>query len=389
MRILTQPFHDQAKSEREGVRTRDGHLLREFERDPRVSSIVLVNRPLSAAEALAKRRSDFNPRSFITRCELLRRQVSPSVEVVQVSIPHVVKPVLQARDFWTSSLRVPRVVAALRAEVAAADVLLLSNPMAFPMVELANPRMVVAFDAIDDWLNHPQISDKRGFIAEGYATILRRADVVVTNSRVMLGRLQDRGANRPVLVPNGIKEEWMELPPWEAPAGQVTLGYAGKLAQRIDVTLLAGLARRHPEWRIELAGPTLDSAWIAPLRSCKNVNFVGDVPHTALPERFRRWHVALIPHNVGALENGGHPIKVYEYLSLGMPVVSTRIAELEDLVSVIAIADSHTKFEEAVLEALHRPGTPEEVRARRQAVKSFTWSSSAAQIVDLIEQVRT
>lgn len=338
------------------------------------------------AEAVIRRRDDFDWRSLVSRCEVRQVQRSPTLEVMQVSVPNVVGPLRQRRDFWKTSLALPRVAEALRPHLAQADALLLSNPMAYPLLDLVGDDTVVAFDAIDDWLSHPEISDKRGFIAEGYATILRRADVVVTNAKAMRDRLVERGADKVVVIPNGIKAAWLDLRVWEPPHGPVRLGYAGKLAKRIDVELIACLARKHRRWTIELVGPVLDPTWIAPLKALPNVVFAGELPHDELPARFREWHVALIPHHVGALENAGHPMKLYEYLAMGMPVVSTRIAELDDVSPVIDIATSHEDFDAAVVAAATQPRGGTAAALRRDAVRCLTWRSSASQILDLMQE---
>lgn len=338
------------------------------------------------AEAVLRRRDDFAWRSLISRCEIRQSRKAPTLDVIQVSVPDVVAPLLQRRDYWATVLAQPRVAQAVRPFVNEADALLLSNPMAYPLLQLVSAKTVVAFDAIDDWLNHPQMTDRRGFIAKGYEMILRRADVVVTNAKEMRDRLFERGAAEVVVVPNGIKAAWLLLPEWSSPTGQIRLGYAGKLAKRIDVDLLAALARHHGDWRIELVGPVLDSAWVAPLKELPNVVFLGETSHDALPALFRQWHVALIPHNVGALENGGHPIKLYEYLALGVPVVSTGIAELEDVSHVIDIADSHEEFEAAVVAAIDDPQHTVSTAQRRDAVRRYTWRNSASQLVDLLQE---
>ena len=54
--IVVLPLHDWKKCEAEGFRTRDGHLLLEFAKNPRVKKILVINRPLSFTEALLKKR---------------------------------------------------------------------------------------------------------------------------------------------------------------------------------------------------------------------------------------------------------------------------------------------------------------------------------------------
>ena len=390
MRILTQPFHDYHKMSVEGVRTRDGHLIREFLHNDRISGVHILNRPLSLAEAaLRGRLKEVGVRGlFMTRT--IATEPDARLSVTQVTLPHVFRPLRERRDYWATALASSSAQAVVATGLKRpATVLLLSNPLAFPLLKVVPRGTVVAFDAIDDWLNHPEIRDSRGRIEEGYSRILERADVVVTNAEVMQSRLKQRGAKEVHLVRNGVRSDWLQQPPWLPPSGPIVLGYAGKLAKRIDVETLCDLAEAHPTWRIELAGPVLDSAWIAPLRGFANVVWLGDRPHDELPSLFRRWHVGLIPHNVGKLENGGHPIKLYEYLAIGVPVVTTPIGGVDVLGPIPFIAKSGASFIKAVEGALAPEQTsPDAVSRRRAAVRDWTWTRAADQLIDLFENAR-
>jgi len=390
MRILTQPFHDYYKMSIEGVRTRDGHLIREFLHNDRVAGVHILNRPLSLAEAVLRGRLKEVGVRGLVRTRTVSMEPDAKLSVTQVTLPHIFRPLLERRDYWATALASqPAQAAVATALKAPTTVLLLSNPFAFPLLKAVPRGTVVAFDAIDDWLNHPEIRDSRGRIAEGYSRILERADVVVTNAEVMQSRLKDRGAREAHLVRNGVRSEWLEQPPWVPPSGPVVLGYAGKLAKRIDVKTLCGIAEKHPLWRIELAGPVLDAAWVAPLRKFGNVLWLGDRPHDELPELFRRWHVGLIPHNVGKLENGGHPIKLYEYLAIGIPVVTTPIGGVDVLGPIPFIAQSGAPFVKAVEEALApQQATADAVSRRRAAVREWTWKRAADQLVDLFDNAQ-
>ena len=390
MRILTQPFHDYHKMSVEGVRTRDGHLIREFLHNDRIMGVHILNRPLSLAEAaLRGRLKEVGVRGlFMTRT--IATEPDARLSVTQVTLPHVFRPLRERRDYWATALASSSAQAVVAAGLKRpATVLLLSNPLAFPLLKVVPRGTVVAFDAIDDWMNHPEIRDSRGRIEEGYSRILERADVVVTNAEVMQSRLKQRGAKEVHLVRNGVRSDWLQQPPWLPPSGPIVLGYAGKLAKRIDVGTLCDIAEAHPTWRIELAGPVLDSAWIAPLRGFANVVWLGDRPHDELPSLFRRWHVGLIPHNVGKLENGGHPIKLYEYLAIGVPVVTTPIGGVDVLGPIPFIAKSGASFLKAVEEALAPEQTsPDAVSRRRAAVRDWTWTRAADQLIDLFENAR-
>ncbi|MCO5132357.1 MAG: hypothetical protein M9932_17665 [Xanthobacteraceae bacterium] len=106
--------------------------------------------------------------------------------------------------------------------------------------------------------------------------------------------------------------------------GQPVIGYFGHLTEAwFDFGLLIAAARAEPRWRFELIG------FGAPERDFPpNVHLIAAVPPLELPVRTARWDVGIIPFKQSALSRAVDPIKVYDYLSLNLPVVSVEMGEL-------------------------------------------------------------
>jgi teichuronic acid biosynthesis glycosyltransferase TuaH len=371
LRIICQPFHDWRKSSREGFRTRDAHILLEMLSRKDVRQVTVVNRPISPTERALKRLKVSLP---LLRAKVQASEPRAKLRVVDTGVPEFFSPLTMRRDWWRHSLEHDVLQDFLQGEVnreGAYDASILWNPMATPIWRAATRLKV--FDAIDNWLDHPEITDQRGYIEDGYREICRSADVIFVNSDAMSEFFMRRGRDTEFL-PNAAPTSFMDAPLWATETGdrKITVGYFGKLAKRIDVLLLKYLAAARPDWQFELAGPVLDPEWLKPLRRRPNVKFLGDVQHGDLPSLVQGWHVATIPHNVGELENGGDPIKLYEYLALGVPVVTTPIAEVNRFAGVIHIARSPATFLESLEAAITYPGEP---AVRRASVIGQTWSN--------------
>jgi hypothetical protein len=104
------------------------------------------------------------------------------------------------------------------------------------------------------------------------------------------------------------------------------LGVVGGINAKVDLALLADVATRRPDWRIELVGPLsygLDADELARLRALPNVHVSGAVPPEQVPAVMAGCDVGLIPYKLNEQTRHVNPLKVYEYLAAGRPVVGT------------------------------------------------------------------
>jgi len=155
------------------------------------------------------------------------------------------------------------------------------------------------------------------------------------------------------------------------------LGFYGAIQDWLDFDLIEFLARRHPEWSIALIGPILTD--VSRLRALPNVHFLGQKPHAQLPAYCKRLSVGLIPHKVNELTLNMNPIKLREYLSAGVPVVSVPLPEVEAYGDLCTIGRDYEQFERGVVEAL-RTDSPEARRARSDGMRTETWDRRVAEI---------
>jgi len=117
----------------------------------------------------------------------------------------------------------------------------------------------------------------------------------------------------------------------DAVAAQVAgpqLGFAGVIDERVDLVLLAAVARARPQWHIVLVGPVVNiDRQSLPRRP--NLHWLGEQPYRILPALMSRWQVALLPFVDSGATRSGLPLKVLEALGAGLPVVATPLPELQ------------------------------------------------------------
>src|SRR5262249_20657506 len=130
------------------------------------------------------------------------------------------------------------------------------------------------------------------------------------------------------------------------------VGYAGNLSGRIDIELLRRLAQARRDWSFVFVGSThLDQSAIA-LASEPNVRLIGTKRYEEAQAIIRPFDVALIPHLDNKMSRSMNPLKAYVYCSLGVPIVSSPVANLDQLAEFITFADGPDEFIKAIEAAL-------------------------------------
>jgi glycosyltransferase involved in cell wall biosynthesis len=181
------------------------------------------------------------------------------------------------------------------------------------------------FDSLDNWLIHPTLRRNAADARAAYATILPYADRVFTAAPASATALRP-WSDRIEVVANGVDPETFgraSVRPSDLPDGPI-VGYAGKLAERIDVAMCGEIAAGLPDVTFVFLGPIMHPS-VRRLADLRNVRLLGDRHPSVLPAYVGHFDVAWIPHRVGEGETGGDPIKLYEYWAAGRQVVTTAI----------------------------------------------------------------
>jgi glycosyltransferase involved in cell wall biosynthesis len=132
------------------------------------------------------------------------------------------------------------------------------------------------------------------------------------------------------------------------------IGYSGVIDERFDRGLLAELARRRPDWQFILLGPIVKIDPVS-LPQGPNLHYLSMKSYVDLPAYFSNWQVALLPFALNEATRFISPTKTPEYLSAGLPVISTPIRDVVTTYghfNSVWIADTVSAFEKAVEEAL-------------------------------------
>jgi glycosyltransferase involved in cell wall biosynthesis len=215
--------------------------------------------------------------------------------------------------------------------------------------------------------------------------LFRESDRVLCSAQSLVERARQIAAPETpcMLLRNAAADEFFEVRP--ADDGAVTIGYVGALDTWFDAGSVAFAARAHPEWRFELIG-RVEDARIRGLESLPNVHFAGEVAFAGLPGRLAQFRVGVIPFLISPLIEATDPIKAYEYLAAGLPVVSAALPELQRFREVVSFYSGAADFMAKLEDAVAAPQEP--AQKRRNAARAETWAFRAEELSRWIQSIR-
>lgn len=314
----------------------------------------------------------------------------------QVAFPssgraRLVQPLGLRRRFPTSRTGVERRVAAYeRALVRGVRRMRLRDPV----VITANPLVAgfsdfswaraVTFYATDDWSASP--THRRWWRAyrESFARIGSCGRRVAAVSEALLERIAPTGPGR--VIANGIEPtEWTGRPvppPWMNGLPRPLLVYAGTLDSRLDTEALLAIASARRDATLLLVGPLVDTGHLEPLRKAPNIQVRAPLGRRELAGLVRSADAGLITHVRTRLTEAMSPLKLYEYVAAGLPVLATDLPPMRSVAPTRAIlVEAGGDYAAAVQEVLAL-GRAEE-RERIAFVEHNSWAARQEQILDL------
>ncbi|MCS7313023.1 MAG: glycosyltransferase, partial [Acidobacteria bacterium] len=197
----------------------------------------------------------------------------------------------------------------------------------------------VIYDLLDDWNTALGSTWYKPAIER---RIIQQSDILVATAPLLQERLRQWSGGRPVtLVPNAVNTRLFDrrrsyVRPDDMPRGEWTIIYIGALwGSWFDWDLLQAVARAYPEAAVVVIGDYRGQCRKPP----PNLHFLGLKPQRDLPAYLAYTDVAIIPWKVDAITRATSPLKVYEYVAMGKPVVAPDLPTLVDIPLVLRARD--------------------------------------------------
>ena len=247
------------------------------------------------------------------------------------------------------------------------DILWISNPKHYWLTKVVKYKKLI-YRIPDDF---SKFSEYPKSVAEIEEKLIDKSDIVFITSKLLEDKVLRRN-KKPYLLNNGVEFQRFNKSttcPKEYSKMRKNIVYVGAIKYWFDIGLVKRLANE-VDGEIYLIGdPKID---LSELKDLPNVHILGAKPYKDIPAYLQHGDVAIIPFIKSELTDAISPIKLYEYCSAGISVVSTNMRETANLNAPIYIAKDNDEFIDGVKYYL------ENENKREQSIdfaKNNSWNS--------------
>jgi len=250
----------------------------------------------------------------------------------------------------------------------------------------------IIYHCVDEWSTFGAGKNKDFLEAE--RRLIEDADAVITANRLLYEKKKPY-ARRIYQIYHGVDydhftkefDKDIPLPPDIKAIPKPIIAIIGAFADWMDIDLIKFIAQTHKKWSIVSIGPVESGIDINSLSSLGNIYFLGPKVYSELPNYYRAVDVFIIPFLLNEHIKYCSPIRLYEHLASGKPVVATDFPAAREIgQGLIYIALSRQDFVKKIEQALIERDT--ELREKRKELaKSNTWEARIEEISEIIKEV--
>ena len=257
------------------------------------------------------------------------------------------------------------------------------------------PHSLIVYDCVDEYTAFPEFRRTKAWIAERERRLCQVAGVVACTAPSLYDTKQKLAPGRTHFVHNvgdAAHFEQALAPATEIPADVASLprpvvGFIGAVSDyKLNLDWMLHLSAARPDWSVVLIGPTGisdPSTDVGKLRARANVHLLGHRSYEQLPSYLKGFDVAVIPYRLNDYTNGVFPIKFFEFLASGRPVVISPLPAVREYWSSVRVADTAESFVQACDAAL----AEDDAAARQKRVELArlnSWDSRVAKLTALM-----
>lgn len=250
---------------------------------------------------------------------------------------------------------------------------------------LTQPKAKI-FDAVDDWSKHASYKNYSQRLDSNYQYINNNVDYIFVVSPHLEKKFSR--TEKVYFIPNGVdfnhfqqREKIInrDIANLEHPI----IGYVGTIQDRFNVEIIKAITNKMPKASIALIGPIWYKKLRTELLKIKNVFLLGQKPYSQTPTYIQQFDVGIIPNHFDDFEKTTDPMKIYNYLACGKPVVCSYLPANEKLHPFIKIGDNPQSFADAVAQA-YAEDDKDKYLERIEFAKEQSWYSRLQQILEII-----
>ncbi len=285
----------------------------------------------------------------------------------------------------------------------------LDIPYGFPYNDIPNifkymhNKTLVLYELIDDF----DLLDNENTIKQAkemFSKLVKRENTFVFTSADKLRQIAlDLGANpkKTIMNKNAVNLQDFQRDEWQIPEimqkilhkNKPIIGYYGALtATWFDFDLLIETVKQNPQMEFVLMGLKYPDKnikkteeYFKKLEKFDNFTYIPPVPYNEIPNYARHWSVATIPFQINDITLGTSPVKLFEYMAMGLPIVTTPMPECK-LYKSVFIADNAEDFSAKLKEAIKAKNDAKYQKILAQEAAENTWEMRVNDMIDIIKK---
>ncbi|MGH9856423.1 MAG: glycosyltransferase, partial [Acidobacteriota bacterium] len=263
----------------------------------------------------------------------------------------------------------------------------------------AFPNNTVVYDCVDDHAAQSGVNRNAKQVEYEESRLLHRADLVTVTSERLFQLKSSSNSNTHLVLNAGDVELYTRPAPLEAQKkarlllGSLQapiLGSVGALdSYKVDFDLIMSVAKQHPQWQFVFIGkPVVErrQPLVRLLSSLPNIHLLGPVDHTHVSAYVEYFTACLIPYRYNRYNAASFPLKFWEFMMSGKPIIACGVPELRRYDSFIHYTKNKQQFVAAVKDVLGKKDTTG--KKRRNLAQHHSWQHRVKTLESLLFKTR-
>ncbi|TVM36079.1 glycosyltransferase [Oceanidesulfovibrio marinus] len=274
-----------------------------------------------------------------------------------------------------------------------ADLLWTYNPITTATTDLQRFKTVV-YHCVDNIAAMPGLPKET--IEQREPELIRNADAIFTSAPALQDKCAALNSNTHYFHNVAEFEHFNQATRVDLPVAEplrdiqgVIVGFVGALSDyKVDFNIIAGIAAARPDWTIYLLGQLGESILCrddSALRQHDNIVLHGPVDYAELPSYLKRFDVVLLPMLINEYTKSVFPMKFFEYLAAGKPLVSTRLPAITEYRHLVRLADDAKGFVAAIEDILRNNCPP---RAGIEEAQKHSYPARTQAMMEIVAQTQ-
>jgi glycosyltransferase involved in cell wall biosynthesis len=268
-----------------------------------------------------------------------------------------------------------------------------------PLLLIYNPQFSCILGQFDECLSCYEIIDEKldfeaipRWLDFNHNYLIRNVNLVTVSAHTLYRSISSQRDGEVFLIENGADSSHfkramldIEIPNDIRHIQPPILGYIGAIGEWFDFTLLENILQYYRNISVVLIGWVFNKQRSTIKRLSKNYSnlyFLGRRSYDRLPSYVKAFTVCIIPFKIYKLTEATNPIKLYEYLAAGKPVISTCLPELAKYKHIIYVANDSKEFLEFIEKALNTKHDPTNFL---KIASDHDWQNKVEQMIDIID----